>query len=131
MSKHRWKFFRAGGVDQVALESAADLINLDSLDQKLWVALSCPVKGVEFDTRTLELIDTDKDGRIRAPDMIAAAKWAAANLKNPEMLLNPTEALPLDAINDSTEEGRRLLGSARQILLNLGKQPINITAEDT
>jgi hypothetical protein len=131
MNNHRWKFFRAGGVDQVALESAADLINLDSLDQKLWVALSCPTKGVEFDTRTLDLIDTDKDGRIRAPDMIAAVKWAAANLKNPEILLNPTEALSLDAINDSTEEGRRLLSSARQILANLGKQTTSITAEDT
>jgi hypothetical protein len=131
MSKHRWKFFRAGGVDQVALESAADLINLDSLDQKLWVALSCPTKGVEFDTRTLELIDADKDGRIRAPDMIAAAKWAAANLKDPEMLLKPAEALPLAAINDSTEEGKRLLSSARQILINLGKEPTVITAADT
>src|SRR4051812_8649572 len=131
MSKHRWKFFRAGGVDQVALESAADLINLDQLDQKLWVALSCPTKGVEFDTRTLELIDADKDGRIRAPDMIAAAKWAAANLKDPEMLLKPGDALPLAAINESTDEGKRLLSSARQILINLGKEPTTITAADT
>lgn len=131
MSKHRWKFFRAGGVDQVALESAADLINLDQLDQKLWVALSCPTKGLEFDTRTLELIDADKDGRIRAPDMIAAAKWAAANLKDPNILLQPSEALPLAAINDSNDEGKRLLSSARQILVNLGKEPTSITAADT
>src|SRR4051812_25420094 len=131
MSKHRWKFFRAGGVDQVALESAADLVNLDSLDQKLWVALSCPTSGLEFDTRTLELIDMDKDGRIRAPDIIAAVKWAAANLKNSDILLKPSDALRLDAINDSTEEGRRLLSSARQILINLGKEPTVITAADT
>jgi hypothetical protein len=131
MSKYRWKFFRAGGVDQVALESKEDLINLDSLDQKLWVALSCPTKGVEFDTRTLDLIDTDKDGRIRAPDMIAAVKWAAANLKNPEILLEPSDALPLSAINDSTDEGKTLLSSARQILVNLGKEQTAITAADT
>ncbi|HEY6229546.1 MAG TPA: hypothetical protein VI282_20665, partial [Verrucomicrobiae bacterium] len=72
-----------------------------------------------------------KDGRIRAPDMIAAAKWAAANLKDPEMLLKPAEALPLAAINDSTEEGKRLFSSARQILINLGKEPTTITAADT
>jgi hypothetical protein len=131
MSSHRWKFFRAGGVEQVALESAKDLVNLDQLDQKLWVALSCPVKGLEFDVKTLELIDGDKDGRIRAPDMIAAAKWAAANLKDPEILLNPSEALPLSAINDATDEGKRLLASARQILANLGKEPTAITAADT
>ena len=47
-SAHRWKFFRAGGVDQVALDPAADLAALPQLDQKLWVALSCPTRGLEF-----------------------------------------------------------------------------------
>src|SRR5436853_3960380 len=104
MSKYLWKFFRRGGVYQVALETAADLLNLESLDQKLWVALSCPTKGVEFDTKTLDLIDTDHDGRIRAPDVIAAVKWAAANLKDPSILLNPSDSLPLSAISETTEE---------------------------
>ncbi len=131
MSNHRWKFFRAGGVDQVALENAQDLLNLDSLDQKLWVALSCPTKGLEFDTRTLELIDADKDGRIRAPDMIAAVKWAASNLKDPNILINPAASLPISAIADKTEEGKSLFNSARQILLNLGKEPTNISVADT
>jgi len=79
---HTWKFFRAGGFDQVKLESGADLANLDQLDQKLWVALACPTRGLEFDNRTLDLIDTDKDGRVRAPEVIAAAKWATSLLKN-------------------------------------------------
>jgi len=78
---HTWKFFRAGGFEQVELESGADLACLDQLDQKLWVALACPTRGLEFDNRTLDLIDTDKDGRIRAPEVIAAAKWAAGLLK--------------------------------------------------
>ncbi len=68
---HTWKFFRAGGFDQVRLETGADLMALDQLDQKLWVALACPTTGLEFD-KTLALIDTDKDGRIRAPELIAA-----------------------------------------------------------
>ena len=38
-TSHTWKFFRAGGFDQVKLETGADLMNLDQLDQKLWVAL--------------------------------------------------------------------------------------------
>jgi hypothetical protein len=77
-----WKFFRTGGLDQVALETGADLLNLDQLDQKLWVALSCPVKGLELDEKTLALIDTDGDGRIRVPELLAAIKWAAARLKD-------------------------------------------------
>ena len=72
---HHWQFFRAGGFDQVKLESGADMMNLDQLDQKLWVALACPTTGLEFDPRTLALIDTDNDGRIRAPEIIGAARW--------------------------------------------------------
>jgi len=34
-SSHVWKFYRTGGLDQVALESAADLLALGELDQKL------------------------------------------------------------------------------------------------
>ncbi len=118
---HTWKFFRAGGFDQVKLESGADLANLDQLDQKLWVALACPARGLEFDDRTLDLIDTDKDGRIRAPEVIAAAKWAASLLKNPDDLIKGSPSLPLAAINDATPEGKQILASARQILVNLGK----------
>ena len=83
---HRWTFFRAGGFDQVKLASGADLANLGALDQKLWVALACPTNGLEIDARTLALIDTDKDGRVRAPELIAAATFACDNLKNPDDL---------------------------------------------
>jgi hypothetical protein len=118
---HTWKFFRAGGFDQVKLESGSDLANLDQLDQKLWVALACPTRGLEFDSRTLDLIDTDKDGRIRAPEIIAAAKWATDLLKNPSDLVKGLPSLPLVSINDATPDGKQILASAKQILINLGK----------
>ena len=118
---HKWKFFRAGGFDQVKLETGADLAHLDQLDQKLWVALACPTRGLEFDSRTLDLIDADKDGRVRAPEIIAAAQWATSLLKNPDELIKGAPSLPLAAINDATPEGKQVLASARQILTNLGK----------
>src|SRR5438874_2512069 len=131
-TNHTWKFFRAGGFDQVRLDTGADLMALEELDQKLWVALACPTTCVEFDTKTLALIDTDKDGRIRVPEIIAAAKWAGNNLKNPDDLLKGASALPLAAINDTQPEGKQLLASARQILTNLGKkETTEITIEDT
>jgi hypothetical protein len=119
---HTWKFFRTGGLDQVALETGADLLNLGHLDQKLWVALSCPVKGLELDEKTLAMIDTDGDGRIRVPELLAAIEWAAARLKEPGDLLKGSDALPLAAINDATPEGKVLLASAQQVLGNLGKK---------
>ena len=129
---HKWRFFRSGGFDQVRLETGADLKALDQLDPKLWAALGCPTSGLEFDERTLQLIDTDEDGHIRAPEVVAAVKWATSMLENPDDLLRGAAELPLAAIDDSTPEGAELLASARQILLNLGKEEATvITAEDT
>src|SRR5712672_747176 len=101
-SHHSWKFFRAGGFDQVKLHSGRDLMALDQLDQKLWVALACPTTGLEFDAKTLALIDSDKDGRIRVPELIVAVQWAGARLKNPDDLLKSAATLPLSSINDAT-----------------------------
>jgi hypothetical protein len=119
---HAWNFFRTGGLDQVSLTSGADLLALEQLDQKLWVALSCPVKGLELDEKTLALIDSDADGRVRVPELLAAIKWAAARVKDPTVLLAGAAALPLAAINDATPEGKVLFASAKQILSNLGQK---------
>ena len=123
---HSWTFFRTGGLDQVALTSSADLLGLEQLDQKLWVALSCPVKGLELDEKTLALIDTDGDGRIRAPELIAVIKWAATHLSDLGVLLAGSDGLPLAAFNPATPEGRAVLASARQILANLGKKDASV-----
>ena len=131
MSSHIWMFVRAGGLDQVTVESGADLADLDHLDPKLWVALACPTTGLEFDEQTLQSIDTDKDGRIRVPEVIAAVKWALARLKNADDLTQGGAALPLAAIEDSAPEGRAILASARQILISLGKPDADaISVED-
>src|SRR5262245_20427409 len=117
MPDHRWKFFRAGGFDQVKLETGADLMNLGQLDQKLWVALACPTTGLEFSVRTAARIDTDKDGRIRAPELIAAVQWAGSMLANPDELLKGGDSIAFTAIADAT-----LQAAARRICANLGKE---------
>jgi hypothetical protein len=128
---HRWSFFRAGGFDQVHLNTGADLMSLERLDQKLWVTLSCPTNGLEFDTRTLEMIDRDGDGRIRVPEIIEAVNWAGSILKDPDDLTRGSSVLPLSAINDQSFEGKKLLSSAKQILISLGKaDSTEITIDD-
>jgi hypothetical protein len=118
---HVWRFFRAGGFDQVRLDTGQDVAALAALDQKLWVALACPTRGVEFDTRTLDLVDSDNDGRIRAPEILAAARWTTALLKDPGELAKGRDTLPLAAINDDLPEGQELRTSAATILRMLGK----------
>lgn len=129
---HVWKFSRVGGVNRVNIETAQDLLHLHELDQKLWTVLSCPVHGLEIDEATLRIIDTDNDGRIRVPEIIAAVSWACSQLVNPEVLLQQSKTIQLTDIQTTTEEGIRMLASAKQILRNIEKSDATtISTDDT
>lgn len=108
MAEHVWQFVRAGGVEQVVIHSGADIAHIGQLDQKLWVALACPVEGVEFDPATLALIDTDHDGRIRPPELIAACEWACARVADPEQLVRGGDRLTLDMLAPETAASQPL-----------------------
>ena len=96
--KYRWTFYRSGGVDQVVLGSGDDIAHLEELDQKLWLALSCPTRGLEFDTRTLDLIDTDHDGHIRPAEILAAVAFARDAFVKLDDLFTAEARVPLSAI---------------------------------
>lgn len=115
---HRWKFYRSGGVDQVVLQDGNDLKRLKHLDQKLWLALACPTKNLELDARTLELLDTDKDGRIRPPEILAAIDWLAQVLVSLDDLHVPKDFVELASIKTDNDAGRAVAASAKRISSN-------------
>ncbi|MEJ8851556.1 hypothetical protein [Variovorax rhizosphaerae] len=127
---HEFKFFRAGGVDQVLIRDGTDIANIGQLDQKLWVALACPTRGVEFDSRTLDFIDTDQDGRIRPPELIAACEWACAHLRDPDELMDCVDGITLDAFSASAQGELPLSEEARRVLDHLQKQDANVITLD-
>lgn len=129
---HAWRFFRAGGFDQVRLDTAEDLLALEQLDQKLWVALSCPVKGIEFDARTLELIDSDKDGHVRAPELLRAIAWANERLTDRAILALPFSGLPMSAIRRDDPVGEQIHAAAMALVQDVGKTDADVlTVEET
>jgi hypothetical protein len=131
-NNHIWSFSSVGGVKRVNLETGTDIQNLANLDPKLWTALSCPVDGLEIDKKTLEIIDIDNDGKIRVPELIAAAEWVTSILKNPDDLLKEEPVFQLSSINENSELGKTLLESAQIILKNLGKEnATTLTVEET
>jgi hypothetical protein len=119
--KHIWQFSRIGGVNRVNIESGNDLLHLEQLDQKLWTALSCPVKGLEIDSQTLALIDTDNDGKIRVPEILSAVKWITSVVKDANCLVKRSHVMPLSEINTNTDLGKVLYASSKQVLKNIGK----------
>lgn len=131
-SKYKWKYVTVGGVTRVNVQSGADITHLSELDRKLWTVLSCPTVGLEFDARTLALLDTNADGRIHVDEVIAASQWLGAVLADPDVLLKGTDTLPLAAINAESEEGKAVLDTAKRVLANLEKADADsITVADT
>lgn len=129
--KHRWSFFRAGGVDQVVLGNGQDLAHLAELDAKLWLALSCPARGLEFEARTLDLVDTDHDGQIRPAEVLAAVRWASEVFRNLDDLFKGEAKVALAAIRDDSEAGKAVLDEARRILDMVGRKNADaITLDD-
>ncbi len=128
---YKWRFANVGGVPRVCIDKGEDIAHLAELDQKMWTVLSCPVKGLELDEKTLALMDYDNDGKIRVPEVVETAEWLTSILKDNNLLLKQTGSITLDDINQETENGKRLYASAKRIVENLGLKDNTITIENT
>ncbi|MDD4701536.1 MAG: ABC transporter permease [Desulfovibrio sp.] len=109
-------FRRMAGLDQALLSGDAEWQNLSQLDPKLWMALSCPIHGLEFDAQTLALLDTDNDKRIRAKEILDAVAWLCQRISHPSHLKERRADLPLALLREDTPEGAGLLAAARLVL---------------
>lgn len=125
-----WKFSTVGGVTRVNIESGKDILHLDELDRKLWTALSCPLKDLEIDEKTMTMLDTNGDGKIHIEEIVAASKWLTKVINDPELLLKREAFIPFPAFNTGDEEGAHLLETSKQILENLGLEKDNISVAD-
>ncbi len=111
-----YNFFRRGGLDQLRIEKPEDLTAVETLDPKLWVALSMPVANQELDPATLAMLDTDADGRIRVPEIVAAVKFAQTHLKDLDGFFAGKDAIALSAFAENSS----LLPMAKRILARQG-----------
>lgn len=129
--KYQWTYQSVGGVVRVNIKSGEDIAHLGELDQKKWTVLSCPANGLEFDQKTLSLLDSDGDGKIKVMEVVAAAQWLCSVIKDKDLILRGDSTLPLSQINTDNPEGAKLLNSAKHILSNLGLEKDSIDIADT
>ena len=118
---YNWNYTYVGGVPRVKIATGSDIAHLAELDEKMWTVLSCPVKGLELDEKTLSYIDTNHDGHVHVSEVVATARWLVAVLKDMNLLVPGTDEVRLDALNAATPEGQQLLEAARGILAAAGK----------
>lgn len=128
---YHWEFVNIGGSPRVRISCGQDIAHLAELDPKLWTVLSCPVKGLEIDEKSLSYMDQDHDDKIRVNDVIATSQWMTNALINPDSLLEGSDSIELSNLNQENAIGGKLHRAARQILENLGKENERITLADT
>ena len=98
-----------GGVTRVKIQSGEDIRHLGELDEKLWTVLSCPTTGLEIDSESLHLMDSDGDGKLRVKEVQQAAAWLCSVLRDPEVLLAGKDEV---LIADIADEGMRTVAEA-------------------
>ena len=130
-NKYKWEFENIGGSSRVKITRGEDIAHLSELDPKMWTVLSCPVTGLEIDEKSLSFMDTDGDGKIRINDVIATSQWITGVLKNADLLLEGKDQIDLEELDLENECGKKLYNSAKQILVNLGKEGSVISLSDT
>ncbi|MBR1792638.1 MAG: hypothetical protein IJ764_03265 [Bacteroidales bacterium] len=124
-----WQYCSLGGVTRVKISSGEDIAHLGELDRKLWSVLSCPVSGLEFDGRTLEIMDSNHDGKLRIDEVVDAAQWITSVLRNPDDLLLSSDSLQLAGLSD-TETAQHLKAACERILNELQRPLDVITMRD-
>lgn len=115
-------FQRMGGINQLVMHNNYDWENLANLDPKLWMALSCPIGGLEYSHETLEMLDTDHDGRIRAQEVRDAVNWVCQCLVNPSQLVQGSQELKASELRTDTPEGEKVSSALKIALQQCGKQ---------
>ena len=98
------KFFRMARTMQAALTCGADVEHLKDLGRRYWLVLSCPVASVGGNVAA-PLLDTDHDGRVQIPEVLAAIEWLKPRLSSFEVLFTAAEGLVADDICADTAEG--------------------------
>lgn len=128
---HQWHFQRLGGSNQVLLKTGEDIKSLSMLDPKLWMILSCPTVGLEFDQNMLKFLDQNGDDRIRISEVLSAIEWLKPRLKDFSSLIDHPDRIDLENISSETPEGQKIISTAKAILANLDITDINsITLKD-
>ena len=127
---YKWNFENVGGTTRVKITTGEDLMHLAELDPKMWTVLSCPLKGLEIDEKSLSYMDCDGDGKLRVNDVICTSKWVTGALKDADLLLEGKDSIDIENINQEDACGSKLYAAAKQVLLNLGKEGTVISLTD-
>ena len=119
MQAGKYALVNYGGSFQLDIRDAADLEALNIMDEAFWMATSAPVFGLNCDKELIQILDTNKNGRILSSDLREASSRLLKTLKNKDNINNRSESIGIQDIDISSDEGKLLKSSIVEILKNL------------
>lgn len=128
--KYKWEFENIGGSSRVRVTTGEDIAHLNELDPKMWTVLSCPVKGLEIDEKSLTYMDCDGDGKLRVNDVICMSQWLTGALKDPDLLLEGKDSIALESFDRENADGAKLHKAAKGVLTALGRTEETVSLSD-
>ena len=128
--KYKWEFENIGGSSRVSITTGEDIAHLNELDPKMWTVLSCPVKGLEIDEKSLSFMDCDGDGKLRVSDVVCMSQWLTGVLKDSDLLLKGEDFVSLESLNQENADGQKLYKAAKGVLTALGKNDDVVSLSD-
>lgn len=116
------RFHRYGRAFQLEIRRPEDLAHVLTLDESLWAATSAPAPAFRGDAALTAFLDSDGQGRIHTGEVRTAVRWLLSVLKDPSGVIDGSESLRLDVIDNSTAAGQALIQSAQYVLRTLGER---------
>jgi len=98
---HTWRFRRIGGMDQVVLQTSADIEALAELDPKLWVVLAMPTTQNRC-SDALKLLDIDHDGKVKTAEILGAIEKLKAAFTSLDVLFSENASIKQEFIKDKS-----------------------------
>ncbi|MDR0932452.1 MAG: hypothetical protein LBM70_05455 [Victivallales bacterium] len=117
----RMEFRRIGGSYQPLIKNKQDLALLLNLDEAHWALNSAGVASLRCDEQFLSFLDDDANGQIRSDEVKRAIGWFLGVMRDFTGFELGSDTLNLNAIDNSTPTGQRLLDAAKLVLANLGQ----------
>lgn len=112
---------RIGRIPQFVVDGAEALGQVDRIDAARWVATSAPLADLHLDPVLQGHLDTDKNGRLRVGQLLAARDWTFARLLDRRGIDGRSDLLVLAHLDARTPDGLALKESALRVLERLAK----------
>ncbi|MDE0839410.1 MAG: hypothetical protein OSB41_10215, partial [Kiritimatiellae bacterium] len=108
-------FNKFGQTYQLQIASEQDILNVLELDESLWVASSAPVTSFRTDSRLLNHIDHDGNGRINTREVKDAILWTQGAFGGLSKVHWGADHITSDAISSASPDGQKILDASAYI----------------